>query len=87
MHVDGINVHVRSIEPDEPKLSQSYSSALGNTRILHIGEIAFTLSSAWGAESARKQAAALTALSNAAIEAAHWLEDMAGDIENAAVAS
>ena len=86
MLIEGINVHVRGIEPDEIGLSQAYPG-VGALRILHIGEISFTLSSGWGADSARKQAAALTALSNAAIEAAHWLEDMAGDIENAARAS
>ena len=86
MDIQGIYVHVDSIGPADVGLGKQVIPQVV-ARVLHIGEISFTLSATFGPESARRQAAVLTALSNAAIEAAHWLEDMAGDIENAARAS
>lgn len=80
MNIGNINAHLATAEPTDIRLG----SPLGVVRSLYIGDIGLTFSATFSVESARKQAAVLTALSNAAIEAAHWLEDIAGDIEQSA---
>lgn len=80
MRTSPISIH--ALEPADVNLTEVYGEM--PQRELQIGTIHLLVGSVYGAASLREQSAALIRLANAAVEMAHWAEDIAGDKEHAA---